>query len=68
MDIKKLSKDFFSGQAKENVCLARVQPHATKFQDTLFLEVSVDKNADEDFCGFVLSPLLILSNQVIIYL
>lgn len=68
MDIKKLSKEFFQGRGKDSVAVARVQPNATKFQDTLFFEVNVDLEADDEFISYVLSPLLILSHQVILYM
>ena len=67
MKVNQFSKSFFQGLGKEKVCIGRVQPNSSKFQDTLMLEVMVNDPADTNLIGFVISPLLLLSHQVIIY-
>ena len=68
MKVSQYAKTFFQGQGRDKVCIGRVQPNATRFQDTLLLEVMVSDPTDSNMVGFVISPLLILSQQIIVFM
>jgi hypothetical protein len=60
MDVSRLATEFFKNRGIS--CLGRMQPCASKFQDTLLLEVVITDPNDRNTIGFVLAPLLILSH------